>query len=199
MSSTAVMDTRVRRTQRRLRDALSSLIHEKSYDDIVVNEILDRADVGRSAFYAHFSNKDALLASGIEQILHSSPPHELSPKAGPFARVLWFSLPFFEHVGQCRRTGRSLMVPRGRASVHQLLRLMLTRQIRKELKAVELASDAHSTGIPTELLAEFIVGTFIVVLNWWVESDSPCSAREADDRFLRLVLPTLEGAHPHRT
>lgn len=62
MRSTPVMDARVRKTQRRLREALVWLIHEKSYDAIVVNEILERAEVGRSAFYTHFSNKDELLA-----------------------------------------------------------------------------------------------------------------------------------------
>ena len=65
MAGRHVTDARVRRTRHRLRDAIVSLIHEKSYPAIAVKEILERADVGRSAFYAHFSNKDALLASGI--------------------------------------------------------------------------------------------------------------------------------------
>jgi AcrR family transcriptional regulator len=62
-------DRRVQKTQRLLRDALVSLIHDKSYDSIAVKEILDRANVGRSAFYAHFHDKHALLASGIHQML----------------------------------------------------------------------------------------------------------------------------------
>src|SRR5262249_46769955 len=84
MANGNVKDARVRRTQRRLRDAIVSLIHEKSYPAIVVNEILERADVGRSAFYAHFPNKDALLASGIEQMLHAKAPRTLPPNMGPF-------------------------------------------------------------------------------------------------------------------
>ena len=65
---------RVQKTVRLLRDALGSLIHEKSYDSIAVKEILERANVGQSAFYAHFHDKDALLASGIHQMLHATPP-----------------------------------------------------------------------------------------------------------------------------
>jgi len=80
-----VTDARVRRTQRRLRDAIVSLIHEKSYPAIAVKEILERADVGRSAFYAHFSNKDALLASGIEQML-ATKPRKLPETLEPFGR-----------------------------------------------------------------------------------------------------------------
>jgi AcrR family transcriptional regulator len=197
--STPVMDARVRKTLGRLRDALAGLVHEKSYDAIVVNEILERADVGRSAFYAHFHNKDALLASGIEQILHASPARQLSPKAGPFGKALWFSVPFLEHVGQCRHAAAAKMGRRGRSIVHRHLRRILTKQVRDELTAAEQASDAHATQSPSELLAEFIVGNFIIVLNWWVESDSPLSAREADDLFLKLVLPTLVDARANRT
>ena len=58
------VDRRVRRTVERLRTALFELIAIKNYDRITVQDILDRADVGRSTFYAHFPSKDALLMSG---------------------------------------------------------------------------------------------------------------------------------------
>src|SRR5436190_11656675 len=58
-----VTDARVRRTQRRLRDAIVSLIHEKSYSAIAVKEILMRADVGRSAFYAQPNTSSRRLCS----------------------------------------------------------------------------------------------------------------------------------------
>ncbi len=91
---------RVRKTRSRLHDALVSLIHEKSYPSIIVGEILERADVGRSAFYAHFRSKDALRTSGIDVILHATPPRRLPAGVGPFGKALWFSLPFFVHVDQ---------------------------------------------------------------------------------------------------
>src|SRR5215203_5096896 len=50
MTSEAVTDRRVRRTRQLLRSALLSLIIEKGYERITVQDILDRADVGRSTF-----------------------------------------------------------------------------------------------------------------------------------------------------
>lgn len=46
-------DRRVRRSQRMLHEALRSLILEKGYDRVTVQDVIDRADVGRATFYAH--------------------------------------------------------------------------------------------------------------------------------------------------
>ena len=63
-----IVDRRIRRTQKSLHEALISLVLEKNYDSITVQEILDRADVGRSTFYAHFDGKDELLISGTHEL-----------------------------------------------------------------------------------------------------------------------------------
>src|SRR5262245_65774233 len=67
MSSTAT-DRRVRRTRELLRVALLELIQEQGYDRITVQDILDRADIGRSTFYAYYRDKDDLLRAGFKDI-----------------------------------------------------------------------------------------------------------------------------------
>ncbi len=57
-------DRRVRRTRESLHKSLISLAIEKHYDSITVQELLDRADVGRSTVYTHFQSMDELLISG---------------------------------------------------------------------------------------------------------------------------------------
>ena len=193
MKLTPGTDARVRRTQSRLRDALVSLIHQKSYDRIVVSDILERADVGRSAFYAHFANKHALLESGIDHVLHASPARQPPPNWGPFSKVLWFSLPFFEYVGQCRHATQLKTSRRGRAVVHAHLRELLADRIGREIKAIAV-SLKRAPGIPADLLAGQVVGTFILVLNWWVDTESPLSPHEIDHLFLTMVGPALSAA-----
>src|SRR5690349_21251623 len=86
-------DRRVQRTRRLLHEALLSLIHEKRYEVITVQEILDRADIGRSTFYMHFKDKDELLFSGLENvnILVKSAQAATSPDS-PSERIIGFSL-----------------------------------------------------------------------------------------------------------
>ena len=193
MADGHVKDARVRRTQRRLREAIVSLIHEKSYPAIAVSEILERADVGRSAFYAHFSNKDALLASGMEHMLHAAPPRTHPASVGPFSKPLRFSFAVFEYIGQCRQAAEAKMGRKGRQIVHQHLRRMLAGHIHDEVRQALQGADGRAA-IPPDLATEYTVTTFILVLNWWVESRSQLSAREADDVFLALVAPALTSA-----
>src|SRR5688572_4916771 len=92
-------DRRVRRTHRLLYEALASLVHEKHYESIAVREILERADVGRSAFYTHFDGKDDLMAHGIRTMLRESArPSRRTPQDA----LVWFSLPVLEHVSRFR-------------------------------------------------------------------------------------------------
>jgi len=184
-------DRRVQKTQRLLRDALVSLIHEKSYHSIAIKEILDRANVGRSAFYAHFHDKDALLASGIQRMLHESSARRLPRGAERFRTVVWFSFPVFEYVNPFRHTAGPLMAREGRTIVHEHLRQVLIDTIGDAVKATVQRPDQGRGGVPSELLTEHVVATFILVLNWWVGSNNRLSPREADDLFLSMVLPTL--------
>jgi AcrR family transcriptional regulator len=62
-------DRRSRRTQQALMEALLELLAVKNYDEISINDIVERANVGRSTFYAHYQDKDDLLRNGFERAL----------------------------------------------------------------------------------------------------------------------------------
>ena len=60
-------DRRVLHTRDVLGDALVKLMHERPFEEITVQHILDRAGVSRSTFYAHFSDKNDLFLSDAEE------------------------------------------------------------------------------------------------------------------------------------
>lgn len=55
------IDPRVRRTRELLVKAFAELLGEKSFDDITINDVTERATVNRATFYAHFRDKYAIL------------------------------------------------------------------------------------------------------------------------------------------
>jgi AcrR family transcriptional regulator len=185
-------DRRVQKTRRLLLEAFGSLliVIEKRYDAIVVREILDRANVGRSAFYAHFRDKDALLASAIRDLLRTAVPDSPLP-ARRSERVLRFSRPIFEHIAQHLRAakGKGGMGIRSRMIVHERLRQVLAGHVAEEVRI-----GASSGRVPGELLVQHVTSSFVTVLNWWVENGSRLSPAEVDEIFRAFVLPSLAAA-----
>jgi AcrR family transcriptional regulator len=187
-------DRRVARTQKLLRGALHSLIHERDYDSIAVKEILDRANVGRSAFYMHFRDKDDLLAATFHDIFDSVPSTRPKISDRSTEGILWFSLPIFEHLDRLRHAGELRLGARGRAILHGHLQRVLVELIAGEV-GKSLQSRRKTAGkIPPGLIVQYVASTFILVLNWWVDCRSPLSSREVNDLFRALILPTLATA-----
>jgi AcrR family transcriptional regulator len=188
-----VQDRRVQKTQRLLREALFSLIHEKDYDAIVVKEILDRANVGRSTFYTHFRDKDELLVSGIHDVLRSVQSAGL-PSSTRYDKIMWFSLPIFEHISHYRRAGEARIGTRGRAIIHEHLQNVLAELMTDDVRK-EFQNRRETPGqVPPDLFVQYLASTFILVLNWWVDSRSPLPVKEVNDLFRALILPTMAAA-----
>src|SRR5512133_2571769 len=64
------MDRRVIRTRQALREALLSLMDEKDYNHITVEEITERANMGRTTFYLHYRDKEDLLLDEFADLIH---------------------------------------------------------------------------------------------------------------------------------
>jgi AcrR family transcriptional regulator len=177
-------DRRVRKTDTRLHEALMSLIHDKSYDSIAVRDILDRADVGRSTFYAHFRDKDDLLASGVYEALQSI-RSTAAAASDPFA---WFSLPIFEHIHRHRLEGKAAPID-GRSAIHSRLQRTIEELITDDV--VRRFTRRRVGPIPAELAVKHVASTFILVLDWWLDVGGARSPREADVLFRALVIPVF--------
>src|SRR6266545_1260869 len=117
------LDRRVQKTRKLLQDALIELVVEKSYESVSIREILDRANVGRSTFYAHFQDKDQLLHSILDRLDELFEQHkkrivdaaknigdsnnlDLTPGLSP-------TLSLFQFVGQNHRFFKAMLANRG--------------------------------------------------------------------------------------
>jgi AcrR family transcriptional regulator len=189
-----VSDRRVQRTRRLLHKALMSLILEKKYESITVQEILDRADVGRSTFYMHFHDKDDLLFSGfhyLQSFLESVQTTSTTVPGKSYERMIGFSLAMFEHANEYRRVNRALLGSGAEAVVRRRIHSVLAGIVWRELK-LELRNRKSGNGVVSPaLLAHFLVSTYISVLTWWLNSKNPVAPTEIDVAYRHLVLPCL--------
>jgi AcrR family transcriptional regulator len=178
-------DRRVGKTKRALKEALTALILEKGYAAVTVQDIIDRADVGRSTFYAHFVDKDELMM-GILGDQEIPAPHadSLEPGGPPFG----WTLQLFRHFGTRKEVFRVVAGSQSGDVARRETQRWLDDLARAELRRL----GAHKRHDPRQLevVVRFLVGTFLGFMNWWTDDDNAdLEAEFVDSQFRALVLP----------
>jgi AcrR family transcriptional regulator len=188
-------DRRVERTQQLIREAFRSLIQEKDFEVLTVQQIIDRANVGRATFYAHFDNKDDLLASGFENLRASLKAHQqdaFSRGGGVEQRVFAFSQEMFIHANEYRDVFRAMVGKQSGATVQRLLHKLLVDLVRDDVKGT--VARAGNSAVPTEALVQFIAGALFGLLMWWLDGKMRLSVAEVNALFRKLAIPALKAA-----
>ena len=175
-------DRRVRRTRGALRDALVDLIVERGWDGFSVQDLCDRADVGRSTFYLHFADKEEVLAGGFADLGRELRAKlALSGASGP----LVFSRGLLDHAQAHLRVFRALVGRRAAHIVQGKMRALVTELVREDVAA------RLPAGARREAAAAFLAGALFELLIWSLEARPPTTAEEADAQtqaaYQRLV------------
>lgn len=180
------IDRRVQRTRELLQQALIDLLGERRYDAITTQDIVDRANVGRTTFYLHYTDKDDLFMSCHEAIVgefglgtHALRTREelLSPEVPPE------TIAAFRHL----EAARSRLYPLFQSKDSPL---MLRRIRDRSAQAIEASlcaafAEADST-IPLALLASYLAGAQIALVHWWLEQRQPYTFEELAQAFHQM-------------
>lgn len=178
------MDRRIQKSRRAIYQAFCSLLAQKSYSQITVQEIIDTADVGRSTFYAHYAVKEELLEEVCTQLfthIFQYAPHP--PFDGRSDRALSEALfsHIFDHIG---RDGKMLMgILNGES---QELFMEYFRGYMDELTERYLPCPA---GVKPELYKNHVCVSFVGAMQWWFREGCRSSAEEMSRQFLSLLSP----------
>lgn len=189
------MDRRVERTRRALQHALVQLILEKGYEAITVEDICDKADISRSTFYDHFKSKDDLKRKGMEQHLRRLLTHPPRSPAERHERNLDFSLPMLQHAREHRALYRALIGGRGGVVALESIRNTLSDLVRDRLGAMHGKGD---DAIPRECIVRYIVGAYMAMLTWWLDSGAKLPPERIDAMFRSLTNDGLAQFYARR-
>jgi len=183
----AKLDRRVRRTRTAILRALISLMREKGYDAVTVTDIIDRADVGRSTFYTHFTDKSDVLdesLDGLGEFLRAQ-------RDAGGGRLFAFSLAMFEHAEEQRPLLQGLLGHRGGAVVHDRITRLLADLVREEVAAL---TAGRQPAVPADLIVSGVVGVYLALLARWIDDSERRTPQQMDAAFRRLVLPGVQAA-----
>ena len=170
-------DPRVQRTTLALGHALIELAREKDFDRITVQEIIDRAGIGRATFYSHYRNKTDALHSGFERVFAMCEA-ALEPPTARGARLLPVT-EFLEHVQSAAGLMDSLRRAGELDTMWQLCADYAARIIDRRLAAT--AGGASRANHP--LLPVMLAGAFVELVRWWELHAATTSPRELDAAF----------------
>jgi AcrR family transcriptional regulator len=188
-------DRRVQRTKQLLREALFALIQEKGFEKLSVQDIIDRANVGRATFYSHFDNKDDLLLSGFDVLrasLRKRQREALSSQSSVDERVFAYSHDLLSHVNEYRHLFRAMSGKRSGAAVQNVLHKLTIDLVRDDLKA--MADRIESPCAVTDAVVEFIAGGLFGLLMWWLGGRTRLSVEDLNALFRRFAIPAAKAA-----
>ncbi len=185
-----MIDRRVQRTLRALHEALIALIQERGYDAVTVKEIINRANVGRSTFYAHYTDKEHLLQSGLDDFGKVLLAQQRSDAlTGKDTVGLAFSRAVFEHAHGYRTVYRGMLGEHAGLVVANRMRKVLSRLVRDDLATRRTLERVKE--VPREAMIEYVVAAIMSLLTWWVDAPDEYSIDELDAIFRRLLPPGL--------
>jgi AcrR family transcriptional regulator len=195
-------DRRVQRTRKALRTALLELTKEKEYDSISIEDITERADVGRATFYLHYKDKEDLLleqfsemANETVQLISEIPFSDwLSDQKKKRGKTneptpLLPLLIVFQHIYDHYEFYYLLMKSENSSRIVERIRKISTENI---VKFVETKIQTDPIPIlfevPIEFFASFFSGAFVSSIDWWLEEDMRHSPEEVANMFRRLFF-----------
>jgi AcrR family transcriptional regulator len=174
-------DRRVLRTRRSLKDALLALILEKGYDSVTIEEITERADLGRTTFYLHYKDKEELLLESISELVDDLVKQTRDSTVEPI-------LLSFYHARDNADLYRIILRGEGAFKAIERLRKIVAQTIDELLgEALHDLAVQENTKIeplvPMKIFIHYFSGSLLGIMTWWLEEEEPYTPEEMTEMF----------------
>ncbi|MEW9031593.1 MAG: TetR/AcrR family transcriptional regulator C-terminal domain-containing protein [Planifilum fimeticola] len=171
-------DLRVRRTRRLLWEAFMAELSERSFEEITVKGICERAMVHRTTFYKHYQDKYDLLEQGIRQIFDTLVAEEehMPPCAFSAEHPPPYFIRLFEHAAQHQQFYKLMLCGEGIGRFQMLVKDYIAGVV--SAKVCKSSPANRCLTVPPAMHAQFVTGATLSVLAWWLENDMPLSPHQ---------------------
>jgi len=179
-------ELRKERTRNALKQAAIDLILEKGYDEVTVEDITERADLGRGTFYIHFKDKEdivwRIIREGIET-LDREANQQLGNQTLPQIEYYGY-LMTFNHVDKNRALFKLMLGSRGSAALTEQVQQYVAGHIESEIKSGISLNDFN---LPSEFVANSLTGALVRVILWWLEVPNNYTFTEVAGMFYQMM------------
>ncbi len=181
-------DRRVQRTRKMLREALEALILEEGYDEVSIQDITEKANLGRATFYLHFRDKDELLLEVMDQLVATF--FEQVPQG---TAAQWHLedtksiVKLFDFAAEHYDLYRILTIGSGGITAARQLHTSIAENLKVYLQS-ELEQNGTEPAVPIDFIVNHLSGALLATIYWWLESDLPYTSEEMAAMFQHINL-----------
>lgn len=183
------MDRRQRKTREAIFSAFTELLSEKSFSQITVSDIIDRADIGRATFYAHFETKEYLLKALCQELFchifdaanHHRDAHRHIFSCDTSSSVFQH---LFEHLQRNDNRILDLLSSENNELFLRYFKMGLLELVENQFH--DFGAQKASV-LPKDFYINHIAATFVETVRWWIENKMVQSSGEITEYFLALV------------
>lgn len=169
-------DRRRRKTRKQLIDAAVALVLEQGYEAVTIQDITDRADLGRGTFYLHFKDKEEAVWSAMEDGLRTDPedtPPPIAAGSPPRTEIDAYRN-IFRRVDANRDAYQLMLGGQGSAAMTSRAQLHLAEELQQNLSS--LPPDGFlEIHMPQSILVQMKTGAVIQLIRWWLETPNKYS------------------------
>lgn len=188
-------DRRVSRTRRQLREALTTLILEKGYDAITIEDISEQADLGRTTFYLHYHGKEELLLESVgttAQELFDQVNAQINAGTDrSFETALSSIHQVFHHAAQNSHLYRIIFKGGAASKVQHFILDFISEASRPYFEQTYVVEDQSI--IPIEVLTNYFSAAMLGFLTWWLEAEMPYSPEQAAGYFSAMFFSGIRN------
>ena len=179
-------DPRIARTTHALGSAIIELLRERPLDDITVQQILDRAGVGRTAFYAHYRNKEDVLASSYERLFSFLDAWVERPS--PVGYRLFPVREFTQHMSEANGVVEALRRDGRLDDVWSLCAAHAARLIDRRI-----ADSPSPSMVPRQIVPVMLAGSLVELMRWWLDRPDSATPEQLDASFHHMAGRVLRA------
>ena len=183
------MDRRQKKTREAIFGAFSALLAKKHFNQITVAEIIEKADVGRATFYAHFETKDYLLKELCEELFchvfdsasGRGEEHNHIFNCNPPSSVV---LHLLEHLQRNDNNILELLACENNELFLRYFKDNLKTLMQKQADEIR---NQKPHGVPDDYWVNYASAAFVETVRWWIEGGMKDSAKTIADYYLKVI------------
>jgi AcrR family transcriptional regulator len=190
------VDRRVRRTRKLLKEALVEVTLEKGYQNVTIQDVTERADIGYRTFFRHYSGIDELLVAvgqetlnELREILIFPSKIDASLVGGAYEKN---GQVLFSFIQKTQDIFQVLFLERG-------VRFCLQPVIEAAANDMyQLLSTMDGLRFPQEIVANHLIASIFELIRWWLLNGMPHTPEEMGEIMLHLIItPTFLSVRNH--